>query len=192
MSVISTDEKLPIANGGTGSTTGSGLVADYAATIANCANTATETTVYSVTIPANTWLDGEAITVFLLARHKQNSGGAITMTQKIKVNASSYTSMSAVSISNNATEGLTDRGFSMRRMGGDLWLRLSGAFGGSGGTNINNAAFTTNNFASTLGNIYTSVDFTSDVTITITMQWASANSLAYFNPTFGTAYKVST
>lgn len=158
--------------------------------LANCANTALEITVFTLTIPANTWLDGEAVTLFMILLHKNNSGGAINITQKIKVNADSYTSMSAVSIANNATEGKTDRGVWLRRIGTSVYLRLSGAFGGTGGTTINNATFTTDQFAGTSGNVYTSVNFAADIVITITMQWASQNAAAYFNPLFGLAWKI--
>ncbi len=190
LSEFGATDTVGIVNGGTGNSTGAGLVTKYVATLANCSNSNTETTIYTITIPANTWADGEAVTVFLIALHKQNSGGALTVIQKLYLNSTAYTSMSSVSITNSATEGRTDRGYSLRRIGSDVYLRLSGGFGGGGGVNINTALFTADQFATTSGNVYSAVDFTSNITISITMQWATANANAYFNPFIGLAFKI--
>ena len=195
MAVISTDEKLPIANGGTNATTKGGAVANLLAetvTLANCSNTSTETTVMSVTIPANTWADGEEVGISVIARHKQNSGGSIAITYKVKVNASSLTTLSASSVSNSATEGKTRRSFFFTRVGSDIYYTGNGnTYGDMSSTaSVFGAVISAADYyGSGNGNIYTSVDFTSSVTLTFTVQWASANANAYWIPLWGKCRK---
>lgn len=195
MAVISTDEKLPIANGGTNATTKGGAVANLLAetvTLANCSNTSTETTVMSVTIPANTWADGEEVGISVIARHKQNSGGSIAITYKVKVNASSLTTLSASSVSNSATEGKTRRSFFFTRIGSDVYYTGNAATYGdmSSTASVFGAVISAADYyGSGNGNIYTSVDFTSNVTLTFTVQWASANANAYWIPLWGKCRK---
>ena len=179
---------LGINQGGTNATTKGGAVANLLAetvTIANCANTSSEVTVLSVTIPANTWADGEEVGISIIARHKQNSGGAIAITYKVKVNASSLTTLSASSVSNSATEGKTRRSFFFTRIGSDVYYTGNGAAYGdmSSTASVYGAVISTADYyGSGNGNIYTSVDFTSDVVLTFTVQWASANANVYWNP----------
>ena len=185
---IATGDTIPIANGGTGATTKGAAVANLlreTVTIANCANTSSEVTVLSVTIPANTWLDGEEVSISVIARHKQNSGGAIAITYKVKVNASSLTTLSASSVSNSATEGKTRRSFFFTRIGSDIYYTGNGTSYGdmSSTASVYGAVISTADYyGSGNGNIYTSVDFTSNVTLTFTVQWASANANAYWIP----------
>ncbi len=185
---IATGDTIPIANGGTGAATKGAAVANLLAesvTIASASNTSAETTVVSVTIPANTWLDGEEVSISVIARHKQNSGGAIAITYKVKVNASSLTTLSASSVSNSATEGKTRRSFFFTRIGSDIYYTGNGANYGdmSSTASVYGAVISTADYyGSGNGNIYTSVDFTSNVTLTFTVQWASANANAYWIP----------
>ena len=195
MAVISTDEKLPILNGGTNATTKGGAVANLLAetvTLANCSNTSTETTVMSVTIPANTWADGEEVGISIIARHKQNSGGAIAITYKVKVNASSLTTLSASSVGNSATEGKTRRSFFFTRIGSDVYYTGNATTYGdmSSTASVFGAVISTADYyGSGNGTIYASVDFTSNVTLTFTVQWASANANAYWIPLWGKCRK---
>jgi len=160
-------------------------VKKFTVTTANCSNTSAETTVVSVTIPANTWLDGEEVGISVIARHKQNSGGAIAITYKVKVNASSLTTLSASSVSNSATEGKTRRSFFFTRVGSDIYYTGNGnTYGDMSSTaSVFGAVIgVADYYGSGDGNIYTSVDFTSNVTLTFTVQWASANANAYWIP----------
>lgn len=193
---IATGDTIPISNGGTNATTKGGAVANLLAetvTLANCSNTSTETTVMSVTIPANTWADGEEVGISVIARHKQNSGGSIAITYKVKVNASSLTTLSASSVSNSATEGKTRRSFFFTRVGSDIYYTGGGGntYGDMSSTSsVFSAAVSTSDvYASGNGTIYASVDFTSDVTLTFTVQWASANANAYWIPLWGKCRK---
>lgn len=184
---IATGDTIPIANGGTGAATKGGAVQNLLAqtvTLANCSNTSAETTVLSVTIPANTWADGEEVAISLIANHKQNSGGAVNVTYKVKVNATSLTTLSASSAANSATQGTTKRSLMFTRIGSDVYYTGSGNYGDmSPTTTLYTAGIATANYyGGGNGTIYTSVDFTSDVTLTLTVQWASANANVYWNP----------
>ncbi len=192
---IATGDTIPIANGGTNATTKGGAVANLLAetvTLANCSNTSTETTVMSVTIPANTWADGEEVGISVIARHKQNSGGSIAITYKVKVNATSLTTLSASSVGNSATEGKTRRSFFFTRIGSDIYYTgIGNTYGDMSSTSsVYSASIgTADYYGSGNGAIYTSVDFTSNVTLTFTVQWASANANAYWIPLWGKCRK---
>ena len=182
------ENTLGINQGGTGASTKGAAVQNLLAqsvTIASCSNTSAETTVLSVTIPANTWADGEEVGISVIARHKQNSGGSINITYKVKVNASSLTTLSASAVGNSATEGKTRRSFFFVRIGNDIYYTGNAATYGdmSSTASVFGAVISTADYyGSGNGNIYTSVDFTSDITITFTVQWASANANAYWIP----------
>jgi hypothetical protein len=195
MSVVSTDEKLPIANGGTNATTKGGAVANLlteTVSIANCANTSSEVTVLSVTIPANTWADGEEVRMLGVFKHKQNSGGTVNLTLKVKVGGTSYTMLSASTVSNVATEGKSARSFGFIRVGSEVWGNFNENSAGLNSSNTagRTAQIATDQFASTSGNVWTGADFTSAVTIVFTVQWSSANSNVYFNPQVATCKKL--
>lgn len=185
---IATGDTIGIANGGTGAATKGGAVANLLAqtvTLANCSNTASEITVMSVTIPANTWADGEEVSIALIANHKQNNGvGSVNITYKVKVNATSLTTLSASAVANSATQGTTRRTLFFTRIGSDVYYTGNGSYGDMFATaSLYTAAIATSNiYGSGNGNIFTSVDFTSNVTLTFTVQWASANANVYWNP----------
>lgn len=192
---IATGDTIPIANGGTGATTKGAAVANLLAesvTIANCANTTTETTVLSVTIPANTWADGEEVRMVGAFKHKQNSGGTANLTLKMKVAGVSYTALSASGVGNSTTEGKTTRAFAFLRVGSEVWANFNE---NSTGLNSSTAAgrtaqITAEHFSTTAGNVWTGVDFTSAITIVFTVQWSVANANTYFNPQVATCKKL--
>jgi len=198
MSVVPTDMLVPVANGGTGAATKSGAVTNllkYTVTKANCDNTTTETTVMSVTIPANTWSDGEDVIASLISKHKQAAGSARTLTLKVKVNGTSITLLSASSISSSATEGQSRRTFNFTRVGSEIWAYFNatnhGAFGST--TTPGTAAIGTITYSgdNSVGAIWEGIDFTADVTLTYTVQWgAAANAATYFRPVAATCIKI--
>lgn len=149
-------------------------------TVADCSNTSTETTVTTVTVTS--WANFERLAVHQYIESGQHSGGAINFTLKIKVNGSSLTLMNGVSIADSANTGKSFRGFTLMREGANILLVPGSSTGGDFMPNstviTSNAGFTTNNFST---NIYTGVDFSSPVVITMTAQWASADATAYFN-----------
>jgi len=161
----------------------------YAATIADCVSSSAEVTIWTVTIPANTWADGESLSAYILEKHLNNTGSTRTLTLKVKINGVSYTTLSAGSYGTSTSEGRIQRGFNCHRVGADVWLSaqsygVAGAVQGMYGT-----GGTTDYYASTIGNIFTSVTFSSDVVITITAQWSFASASAYIKPVLGGAIK---
>jgi len=164
-----------------------GAFTKLATSVADCSNTTNETTVLTVTVPKNTWNSGEIINIWARIEAKQNSGGAVNFTQKVKVNSSSITVVNASSIANSTNSGKFTQGFSIVRNGSDVEFmpaKNDVTVGDAGGafmpvtTELGGNAITTNHFST---NIYTSVDFTADVVITMTAQWASSNANTYFN-----------
>lgn len=158
--------------------------------VADCSNTDTETAVITVTVPAATWADGKGIGINGYFETKQNSGGAKNLTLKAKVNSGSVTLASAVSVSDNATTGKSFRGITLVRVGADVVMVPGSSTGGDfmPNTTVLTAAagFATNNFSA---NIFTSVDFTAAITITLTATWATADATAFFNCKYATAYR---
>jgi len=190
---IATGDTIPVANGGTGATTKGGAVANLLAesvTIANCANTTTETTLLSVTIPANTWANGEEIALFGVFTHRQFSGGAVNLTFKAKVAGVSLTTLSSSAVSSQTAIGTTKRGTFFMRVGNDVYASGNVTYGKFNQTgNFYTASMTTNSFSGSSGNIWAGVDFTSDITIEITAQWSSANANTYINTLVGKCEK---
>jgi len=193
MSVLPTDMLVPVANGGTGATTKGGAVANLlgiSVTTANCANTTTETALLSATIPANTWADGEEIALLGIFSHRQFSGGLVNLTLKVKVNGTAITTLSAAAVSSQTTIGVSKRGAFFMRVGNDVYFSGNGTFGKfTTTTNLYTASMTANSFSGSNGNIWTSVDFTSNITLTITAQWGTANANTYFNTLVGKCEK---
>lgn len=194
---IGTGDTIPIANGGTNATTKGGAVANLLReniTIADCDNTTTETAVMTLVIPANTWADGEEVTASIISKHKQGAGSNRTLTLKIKLNGSSETLLSASSITSSAQEGNSRRTFTFTRIGSEVWILLNainhGQYGGT--TTPGTAAVGTISYStsSTVGKIWTGVDFTADVTILYTVQWgAAANAATYWRTIHGRCEK---
>lgn len=193
MSVVPTDMLVPVANGGTGAATKGVAVANLlgiTVTTANCANTTTETALLSATIPANTWADGEEISLLGIFSHRQFSGGSVNLTFKVKVNGTAVTTLSAAAVSSQTTIGATKGGAFFMRVGNDVYFSGNGTFGKFTNTRtFYTSSITTNSFTGSNGNIWTSVDFTSSITLEITAQWSSANANTYFNTLVGKCEK---
>lgn len=186
---------LGINQGGTNATTKGGAVSNLfneTVTIANCANTASEVTVLSVTIPANTWANGEEVRILGVFKTKQNSGGTVNLTLKVKVAGTSYTALSASGVGNSTTEGRSTRSLGFIRVGSEVWGNFNENSTGLNSSTVasRTAQIATDHFASTSGNVWTGVDFTSAITIVFTVQWSAANSLTYFNPQVATCKKL--
>lgn len=190
---IATGDTIGIANGGTGATTKGDAVANLlgiSVTTANCANTTTETALLSATIPANTWANGEEISLLGVFSHRQFSGGSVNLTFKVKVNGTAVTTLSAAAVSNQTTVGATKGGAFFMRVGNDVYFSGNGTFGKFTNTRtFYSASITTNSFTGSNGNIWSGVDFTSDITLAITAQWSSANANTYFNTLVGKCEK---
>lgn len=186
---------LGINQGGTNATTKGGAVSNLfneSVTIANCSNTSSEVTVLSATVPANTWGDCEQFMLFGAFVHKQNAGASRNLTLKLKVGGTSYTALSASSIANNPIEGKSTRNFTFTRVGSEVWAVFGVNNQGYMSSTVapaGSAGISTNQFTGA-ANIWTGVDFTSDLAIEFTVQWSAASSLTYFNTVAGRAVKL--
>lgn len=167
------------------------VLTTFSPTVANCANTTTETAIITFVVPPNTWDNGKSIAVNGYFETKNNSGGSIAITVKAKLNSSSVTLVNATSVSDNATMGKSFRGFTLRRINNDVVIASGSSTGGDFMPNTtvltSAAGFAGNNFST---NIYTSVDFTTTITVTLTAQWAAAgDATTFFNCLFADAFK---
>jgi len=165
------------------------ILTSLSPTVANCANTATETAIITFVVPPNTWDNGKSIAVNGYFETKNNSGGSIAITVKAKLNSSSVTLVNATSVSDNATMGKSFRGFTLRRINNDVVIASGSSTGGDfmPNTTAMSGGYSTNQFST---NIYTSVDFTTTITVTLTAQWASAgDATTFFNCIFADAFK---
>lgn len=193
MSVVPTDMLVPIANGGTGATTKGAALQNLlteSVSIANCANTSSEVTVISATVAANTWANMEEVVLRIACTHRQFSGVSRTLTLKAKVGGASFTMLSASSVASNTNIGTSTRTYQFLRVGSEVWLSASIAAAGLGSGTVAAAStsISTNQFASP-NNKFTGVDFTTNLTLEITVQWSAADANTYFNIDGGKAYK---
>jgi len=193
MSVVPTDMLVPIANGGTNATTKGGAVANLLTetlSIANCSNTASEITIASVTVPANTWANIEEVAIMLACTHRQFAGVPRNITLKAKAAGTSFTMLSASAVASNTTIGCSTRTYKFLRVGSEIWFEASRAAAGVGSCTVagSAAAISTNQFGG-VNNKFTGLDFTTDITLEITVQWSAADAQTYFNVNGGRAYK---
>ncbi len=190
---IATGDTIPIGNGGTGAATKGVAVANLLTetlSIANCSNTSSEITIASTTVPANTWANMEEVAIMLACTHRQFSGVSRTLTLKAKVGGTSFTMLSASSVSSSTNIGYSTRTYKFLRVGTEVWFEASRAAAGVGSCTIAGAATGINiNQFSSNNNKFTGVDFTTDLTIEITVQWNGADANTYFNVDGGKAYK---
>jgi len=166
------------------------ILTSLSPTVANCSDTTTETAVITVVVPPNTWDNGKSIAVQGYFEKLQSSGGSLSLTLKAKLNASSVTLANAITIYDNGNTGKSFLGLTFRRTGANVVLFPSSASAFMPTTNVltTNSGFSTNNFST---NIYTSMDFTATITITLTAQWSGApgDGSVFFNCIFADAFK---
>jgi hypothetical protein len=153
----------------------------FPVTIADCENTTTNTAVIAVTVPANTWLDGEVIELSAIMEHLQNSGSSITLVQQFKCGGTLLGNSNQV-VGSSATVGKRYAKSFFIRIGTDLYH----VFGHSTSSyyivnNFNLAAngFGSDGFTGTGGKTITGVDYTSDISLTFRIAWITADANAY-------------
>lgn len=173
----------------------------YSPTLANCANTTSETDVISFTIPASTWADGELVRLVVpVIKHKQNQGGAVNFTLKTYVAGTSKTIVNTASIANNASEGRTSFEIFFVRVGTSVYM-IQG-LDNSGSLNYQANApmsaryfnsgtdFSSDLFTASANNEFTSVTFTSDVVVKMSVQFGTAHANTYYNVQSAKAFKI--
>lgn len=106
----------------------------YAATVADVANTASETDSVSCTVGANEMADGDVLVVDVAYLLKNNKGTAGTVVWKAYFGSAVATiTTGALGLSNAATEWKYWLRFYIRRVGNDCWVRDSKGLVDSGG-----------------------------------------------------------
>jgi hypothetical protein len=169
----------------------SGSLSGYTVTKTDANNTASRISVLSITVPANTWADGETIHFDFFTDTLQNSGGSLNLTPGGSYNSNQVTG-TAVSISASATEGFMRRHVAATRIGTSIYFQLSdpantaGILRDTAGNDLS-----TNQFTGSAGGVLTTQTFTADATLTVDVQWASANASAYYKVLSAVAYKIS-
>lgn len=194
MNVIHTDTLDSIAHGGTNATTKGGAVANLlteTVSIANCANTSSEITVISATVAANTWANMEEVVLRIACNHRQFSGVSRNLTTKAKIGGSSFTMLSSSAVASSTTIGYSTRTYQFLRVGSEVWFTAANAQTGLGtGTTAGGAAgIAADQFGGSNATKFTGLDFTTNLTIAITVQWSAADANTYFNIDGGKAYK---
>jgi len=192
---IAAGDTIPITNGGTGATTKGGAVQNLlteSVSIANCANTTNEVTVISATVAANTWADMEEVVLQVACTHRQFSGVSRNLTTKAKVGANSFTMLSSGAVASSTTIGYSTRTYKFLRVGTEVWFTAANAQAGLGtGTTAGGAAgISADQFGGSNATRYTGVDFTTSLTLAITVQWSAADANVYFNIDGGKAFKL--
>ncbi len=144
----------------------------YTVTTADADNTASNTHIFSITVPANTWADGETIYFEGLVESKQNAGSAVNLTF-----GGSYAGNSGQATANSMANSATLSHFpalcSVTRIGTSLYF-----YRGTWADLM--TAVSADQFSGIRGFILTGQSFTGNSTLTIDLQWGSANALTFY------------
>lgn len=157
------------------------------ATLANCENSSTETTIVSLVIPANTINDKDFIDIQFLLEYLQNYGSSIGIYRRLYVNNSQIVEFSG-SIATSTTLAKAFHGCLLQRLGNDLYV--SGVMSSKSGSSYpyhapNNMSIIQNGsdaFGSGTGGIVTSFNFAADLTFELRWRFATASSNIYVRP----------
>lgn len=175
-------------NGQTGAVTVSGGDTKYVVTLNDVENTSTAADIWSITVPANTWADGEIIYVDTVIYMLNNTGTNQTLTYKRTLNGSllGSTYTQAVSFEQNARHHWSRNIF--QRQGTNLVYTIQG-------TDANFLLRWVNTYnAPSIGYqnwLSTSATFTSDITLTTNFKWTNANANLYARMMNAVAFKLT-
>lgn len=189
------NETLTIAASGGGGGGGSSDITYYTATLADAENTTSKINLISCTVPANTWADGDRLVIHLSGDITTNSSSASLTAGVEGTGFGPYTRSANLNVSSDPNR--FDTTFTFKRNGSGIYYYV-----GAGGTwsesnylNIGVASLLIGSF----GGINSvsddwqvfdaSVDYTTDITVSITAQWGTAGAGIWVRPFWGTAYK---
>ena len=152
-------------------------------TVRNCSNTATETNVIEVTVPADGWRDGHYVEIRGRVEWRNLDGGTPTLTIKIKIGGTSFTLNSA---------GIGGSGYThmpyrllLVRHGSSVWIAgWDYAYGMAAEWQFAalNEVIGGDEYASgKKGGEIASVTFTAALTVAITATWSAASANRYYN-----------
>jgi len=103
----------------------------YAATLANCQNSVAETDIFSFTIPANLWADGDIVDVTMSVLVKNNKGTTGAFNPKLYVGGVGVT-LSAGAPQDSTVENSGRVAFRLQRYGATVAIPIDTAYGISG------------------------------------------------------------
>lgn len=154
----------------------------YTVTVADCENTTTKTNIVVFTVPANTWLDGEAIWIEIDYEYLNNSGATRAVT--------SWLSATGITEQRGDVNFFVDANVN-RGIAFYKFVRLgTSALTG----NINFAHIMRINYGINPNLPYvidTSVDYTTNITFNLALQFPVASASLYVRPMLVRAYKKS-
>lgn len=162
----------------------------YPLTALACENTTAEVTVWSITVPANTWQSGEILWVPMWIESLQNSGSTVNMFRKLRVNGvDAYNYGSSIPTSSQFIQTYVEMFFqrfnstqfrvsTLQNLGNSFQVPTGADFVTSqiqNGINTNTSTVTTN--------------FAANITISLIVQYNLANASTFFRPLSVRAYK---
>jgi hypothetical protein len=154
----------------------------YTVTVADCENTTTKTNIVTFTVPANSWLDGEAIWIEIDYEYLNNTGATRAVT--------SWLSATGITEQRGDVNFFVDANVN-RGIAFYKFVRLgTSALTG----NINFAHVQRINYGINPNSPYiidTSVDYTTNITFNLALQFPVANASLYVRPLLVRAYKKS-
>jgi len=153
-----------------------GGVAIYAATLADVANTVSETTILSFTIPANSMADGDVIEIRQVNLEKNNKTSAGTAAVKINCGAGAQVTLAAAAAyADSATEYRTARPVWIQRVGATIDVIM-------GDSGRQYETWNTTPAASKTVGSSTPTNFTSDFVVSIKVTLSAAHATFYIKP----------
>lgn len=161
-------------------------ITSYEVTTADCENTTDETDIISFTVPADSWGDGEVITVLPYLQTYMNEGFN-AFSSKIYVGGVSY-EFNDSSPSQSAFVGQSKYGFDLVRNGNTVYFypsyQSSQAYFMPYGISLIRLNITGQRYITTF-----TPNFTTDITIKISIQWGTASANSYIRNIGTTAIK---
>ena len=169
------NETFTIANTAAGDTT-------YTVTVTDAENTSSKIDLVSFTVPANTWADGEAIWIDMDYEYLNNSGASRSATHFASGTGITETS----GLQSWPVDANVNRGFQSWRFVRIGTQALSPNINFAHLWRINSGFPQSQAFV-----IDTSVDYTTAITLKISLQFPVANASLYLRPLLVRAYKTS-
>lgn len=201
------NETLTIAASGGG---GSSDITYYTPTLADVENTTDEVPILEVTIPANTWLDGEQVVVRLAGDVTTNSS-SVSLTHAVKIGtlvfippsfsfsmAAGHSISTSLSISSDPNRFTTQFRFMRNNNQVYFYVGQAGTWSESAYLDIGLGTILIGSFGSInavstnwlrLSNAGGGIPYNQNLVIRITGKWATASPSTWIRPFWGSAYK---
>ncbi|MBS4000736.1 MAG: hypothetical protein KGZ71_09680 [Desulfobulbaceae bacterium] len=178
-----------------GTPAGGAGITVYSVTTADAENTASEIDVISFTVPANTWKNGETITINFNTRTKQFAGATRTLNSKAYVQGN-LVIHDFGGVNSTSGEGNTTREIKFTRAGTVMVAQGNYATPGIVGAvafsyDRINSDYQTTDTNSRNSSRFTTIDFTASIIIKLAIQWSAAHANTYYRILDAIAYKLN-